>query len=71
MNIVMAGLLISVSGMTVIAAAIFGVIPPENKPLQYAFIAIGWVFVIIGMIVRWKGMKMEREQEKRRKQNRK
>lgn len=66
MSLVMAGMLISVSGMTVIAATIFGVIPPENKPLQYAFIAIGWVFVIIGIIIRYKGLKIEREQEKRK-----
>lgn len=71
MSIVMAGLLVSVSGMAVIAAAIFGVIPPENKPMQFAFIGIGWVFVIIGMIIRWKGMKIEQEQDKLRQQNRK
>ena len=66
MSLVMAGMLVSVSGMAVIAAAIFGVIPPENKSLQYAFIAIGWGFVIIGIIIRYKGLKLEREQEKRK-----
>ena len=71
MSIVMAGLLVSISGMAVVAAAILGVIPPENKPLQLAFIGIGWIFIIIGMIIRWKGMKIEREQDKLRQQNQK
>ena len=66
MTIVMAGLLVSISGMAVVAAAILGVIPPENKPMQFAFIGIGWVFIIIGMIIRWKGMKVERAQQQRK-----
>lgn len=66
MSLVMAGMLVSFSGMAVIAVAIFGVIPPENKSLQYAFIAIGWVFVIIGIIIRYKGLKIERELKKRK-----
>ena len=49
MSIVMAGLLVSVSGMAVVAAAILGVIPPENKPMEFAFIGIGCVFIIIGI----------------------
>ncbi len=39
--------------------------------MQFAFIGIGWVFIIIGMIIRWKGMKIEREQDKLRQQNQK
>ena len=71
MSIVMAGLLVSISGMAVVAVTILGIIPPENKPLQLAFIGIGWVFIIIGMIIRWKGMKIERAQEQLQKQNQK
>ena len=69
MSIVMAGLLVSISGMAVVAAAILGVIPPENKPMQFAFIGIGWVFIIIGIAVRIYGMKMEKkiEQSKQKK----
>lgn len=66
MSIVMAGFLVSISGMVVIVAAILGVVPPENKTMQLAFIAIGWVFVIIGIIIRWKGLKIERQQQNRK-----
>jgi putative Ca2+/H+ antiporter (TMEM165/GDT1 family) len=71
MSIVMAGMLVSFSGMAVIAAVIFGVLPADNKSMQYAFLAIGWIFVIIGVIIRYKGMKMEREQEQKRLNNQK
>lgn len=71
MSIVMAGMLISFSGMAVVAAVIFGILPADNKTMQYAFLAIGWVFVIIGVVIRYKGMKMEREREERLKNQKK
>ncbi len=71
MSIVMAGMLISFSGMAVVAAVIFGILPADNKTMQYAFLAIGWVFVIIGVVIRYKGMKMEREREERSKNQKK
>ena len=63
MSLVMAGLLVSFSGMAVVAIAIFGIVP-DNQPLEYAFMAIGWVFIIIGLIIRYKGLKIERQQKK-------
>ena len=71
MSIVMAGMLISFSGMAVVAAVIFGILPADNKTMQYAFLAIGWVFVIIGVVIRYKGMKMEREREEQSKNQKK
>ncbi len=60
MSIVLSGMLVTFSGIAVILAAIF-VIPPEFKALVYAFFAIGWVFVIAGVAIRWYGMKQERK----------
>ena len=71
MSIVMAGMLVSFSGMAVIAAVILGILPADNKSMQYAFLAIGWVFVIIGVIIRYKGMKMERKQNQVKEQHKK
>ena len=71
MSIVMAGMLISFSGMAVVAAVIFGILPADNKTMQYAFLAIGWIFIIIGIVIRYKGMKMEREREERLKNQKK
>ncbi|MEK4229174.1 hypothetical protein [Solibacillus sp. FSL H8-0538] len=64
MSLVMAGLLVSFSGIVVVCIAIFNVLPEGNQALEYAFMAIGWVFVIIGMIIRYKGLKLERQQRK-------
>lgn len=64
MSLVMAGLLVSFSGMAVVAIAIFGVIPENNQSLEYAFMIIGWVFIVIGLIIRYKGLKLERQQKK-------
>ena len=63
MSLVMAGLLVSFSGMVVVAIAIFGIVP-DNQSLEYAFMVIGWVFIIIGFIIRYKGLKIERQQKK-------
>ena len=71
MSIVMAGMLISFSGMAVVAAVIFGILPADNKTMQYTFLAIGWIFIIIGVFIRYKGMKMEREREERLKKQKK
>ena len=59
-----AGLLVSFSGMAVVAFAIFGIVPENNQSLEYAFMIIGWVFIIIGFIIRYKGLKIERQQKK-------
>ncbi len=71
MSIVMAGVLISFSGMAVIAAVIFGILPADNQTMQLAFLAIGWVFVLIGAIIRYKGLKMERKRDQAKEQQKK
>ncbi len=63
MSIVMAGVLVSFSGILVIAAVILGILPADNKTMQLAFLAIGWIFVVIGAIIRYKGLKMDRQRE--------
>lgn len=64
MSIVTAGMLISFSGMIVVAAAIFGILPKEPAVMHYTFIAIGWVFILFGIGIRIWGMKLERKQNK-------
>ena len=61
MNIVTAGMLISFSGMIVVAAALLGVVPPDNKLMIYIFVASGWVFILFGVAVRIYGLKMEKK----------
>ncbi len=70
MSIVLAGILVSCSGMAVVAAVVLGVLPEGNQKLELALIGIGWVFVILGLIIRWKGSKMERELEEKKKSQR-
>ena len=60
----MAGLLVSFSGIIVICLGIFSVLPGSNQTIEYVFIGIGWLFVIIGMIIRFQGMKIERQIKK-------
>lgn len=67
MSIVLAGLLITMSGISVVAVAIIGVIPDGYEKFELSLVAIGWVFIIFGMFVRWKGLKLEREMEERKK----
>lgn len=61
MSIVTAGMLISFSGMIVVAAALLGVVPPDNKLMVYIFVAIGWIFILFGVAVRIYGLKMEKK----------
>ena len=68
MSIVMAGVLVSFSGILVIAAVILGILPADNKTMQLAFLAIGWIFVVIGSIIRYKGLKMDRQREQAKEQ---
>ncbi|MGN7116808.1 hypothetical protein [Lysinibacillus odysseyi] len=71
MSIVMAGVLVSFSGILVIASVILGILPADNKTMQIAFLAIGWIFVVIGAIIRYKGLKMERNREQAKEQSKK
>ena len=68
MSIVMAGVLVSFSGILVIAAVILGILPADNKTMQLAFLAIGWIFVVIGAIIRYKELKMDRQREQAKEQ---
>lgn len=62
MSIITAGLLVSFSGIIVVCLGLFDVIPDATKTLNYVFIGIGWVFILIGIIIRIVGMKLERKQ---------
>ena len=64
MSIITAGMLISFSGMIVVAAAILGVLPKEPAIMHYTFIGIGWVFILIGIGIRIWGIKLERKYKK-------
>lgn len=63
MSLVTSGLLISFSGIVVVCLGLFNVLPNMNETMQYAFIGIGWVFIILGIIVRFIGMRQERRQK--------
>lgn len=61
MSIVTAGLLISFSGIIVVCLGLFDVIPNSTQTLNYVFIGIGWLFILIGIVVRIVGMKVEKK----------
>ena len=61
MSIVTAGLLISFSGIIVVCLGLFDVIPNSTQLLNYVFIGIGWVFILVGIVVRIVGMKLEKK----------
>lgn len=61
MSIVTAGLLISFSGIIVVCLGLFDVIPNSTQTLNYVFIGIGWVFILVGIVVRIVGMKLEKK----------
>lgn len=60
MSIALAGLLVTFSGIAVVLAGIL-VLPETVGNFKFVVIAIGWVFIIIGVIVRTIGYKMERK----------
>ena len=62
MSITLAGMLVTFSGIAVVLAGLM-VIPEEVGPFKYVVIAIGWVFIIIGIAVRIYGMKQEKKIE--------
>lgn len=64
MSIVTAGLLISFSGILVVFLGLFNFIPNSTATLNYIFIGIGWLFIIIGVVVRIIGMKVEKKYKK-------
>lgn len=61
MSIVTAGLLVSFSGIIVVCLGLFDVLPDATKTVNYVFIGIGWVFILVGIIIRIIGMKLERK----------
>lgn len=61
LSIVTAGLLVSFSGIIVVCLGLFDVVPDSTKTLNYVFIGLGWVFILIGIIIRIIGMKLERK----------
>lgn len=61
MSIVTAGLLVSFSGIIVVCLGLFDVLPDATKTINYVFIGIGWVFILVGIIIRIIGMKLERK----------
>jgi len=60
-NIVTAGMLVSFSGIIVVCLGLFGILPNTNQTLNYVFIGIGWIFILIGIVIRIIGMKLERK----------
>ena len=68
MSITLAGLLVTFSGIAVVIAGLL-VIPETAGSFKYVVVAIGWVFIIVGIVVRIYGMKMERKIEEMKKQN--
>lgn len=64
MNIITAGLLISFSGILVVAIGLFNVLPNTTPTLNYVFIGIGWIFILIGIFIRIIGMKAEKKYKK-------
>ncbi|MEK4629144.1 MAG: hypothetical protein ABS944_03065 [Solibacillus sp.] len=64
MSIVTAGLLVSFSGIIVVCLGLFNVIPNTTQTLNYVFVGIGWIFILIGVVIRIIGMKMERKHKK-------
>ncbi|MCH7321416.1 hypothetical protein LZ480_05870 [Solibacillus sp. MA9] len=64
MSIVTAGLLISFSGIIVVCLGLFDVIPNSNQTLNYIFIGLGWIFILIGIVIRIVGMKLEKKYQK-------
>ena len=61
MSIVTAGLLVTFSGIIVACLGLFDVIPNANQTFNYIIIGLGWVFILIGIIIRIIGMKMEKK----------
>jgi uncharacterized membrane protein len=64
LSIVTAGLLVSFSGIIVVCLGLFNIIPNTTQTLNYVFIGIGWVFILIGVVIRIFGMKLEQKYKK-------
>ena len=61
MSIVTAGLLITFSGILVACIGLLDVVPNASQTFNYIIIGLGWIFILIGIVVRIIGMKMEKK----------
>lgn len=62
MSITLAGILVTFSGIGVVLAAII-VLPSEIGSFKTVALIIGWIFIVIGVIIRAYGMKLKRKQK--------
>ncbi|GLC88862.1 hypothetical protein [Lysinibacillus piscis] len=54
------GMFLSVIGILFVCLTIMEVLPAETKTMKIVYIAIGWVFIIGGSIVRFKQLQQKR-----------
>lgn len=59
MNKVFVGLGVSGVGILLLCLTIFNVLPLETKALKIAGVAVSWVFIIIGSVMRFKALKAQ------------
>jgi len=53
------GMLFSVVGILFVCLTIMDILPSSTKTMKVVYIAIGWVFIIIGSVIRFKNLKQK------------
>ncbi|MEC1179964.1 hypothetical protein P9B03_15800 [Metasolibacillus meyeri] len=61
MSIGLAGYLVSISGLFVVLATIFNILPTTSMTMRVIFIAIGMTFAIGGSVLRFTEYRKERK----------
>lgn len=61
MSVGLAGYLVSISGLFVVLATIFNILPTTSTTMRVIFIAIGMTFAIGGSVLRFTEYRKERK----------
>ncbi|KOY80549.1 hypothetical protein I6G82_08900 [Lysinibacillus macroides] len=53
------GMLFSVIGIVIVCLTIMDILPSSTNTMKIVYIVIGWIFIIIGSVIRFKHLKQK------------
>jgi len=53
------GMLFSVIGIVIVCLTIMNILPSSTNTMKFVYIGIGWIFIIIGSVIRFKHLKQK------------
>lgn len=69
MNKMLIGFGISAFGIVLFALTVLNIIPAETKSVKLSMVAVSWVFIIIGSVMRYKAVTKQHKEWKENHKN--